>query len=246
MKTAFVTGATSGIGAACARAFVKEGWQVVATGRRLERLQELQRELGEDNLYPCAFDLSDDAAREAALASIPEKFRSIDCLVNNAGLSLGKGPVQDGDLNKWRVMIDTNIVAMLALTRHFLPTLIENKGILINISSAAANLPYANGNVYGASKAFVSRFSQGLRCDLHGTGVRVTVLEPGAVETEFYYVASEGDENAARKAYENTDPMTPEDMANAILWIANQPPRVNIERMLMVNTSMSYAGFRSK
>ena len=187
-KTALITGATSGIGEAAARAFAAAGWRVIATGRRAERLKALVDAIGADKVHPAAFDVADEAARDAALAALPNGFRGIDLLINNAGLALGRNPAQAADLAQWKTMIDTNVTALASLTHKLLPGLIARRGAIINLSSVAANYPYAGGNVYAGTKAFVKEFSLGLRSDLHGTGVRVTSIEPGMVETEFTLV----------------------------------------------------------
>ena len=189
-KTALITGATSGIGEAAARAFAAAGWRVIATGRRAERLKALVAAVGADKVHPAAFDVCDETARDAALAQLPNGFRGIDLLINNAGLALGRNPAQTADLAQWKTMIDTNVTALASLTHKLLPGLIARRGAIINVSSVAASYPYAGGNVYGGSKAFVKEFSLGLRSDLHGTGVRVTSIEPGMVETEFMVVRS--------------------------------------------------------
>ena len=242
-QTAFITGATSGFGRAAARRFIAAGWQVVATGRRAERLQQLRDELGEA-LHPACFDIRDEAAMRAALEALPERFRGIDLLVNNAGLAQGTRPAQDALLSDWRTMIDTNITALVTLTHALLPTLIERRGAIINISSTAATYPYAGGNTYGGSKAFVSQFSLGLRADLHGTGVRVTTLEPGMAETEFTLVRTHGDVAASDALYGGAEPMTAEDIADTLFWIATLPPHLNVNRLELMPTRQSFAGFQ--
>ena len=242
-KTALITGATSGFGRAAARRFIAEGWQVIATGRREDRLQQLRDELG-DGLHPARFDIRDEAAMRAALAALPERFRSIDLLVNNAGLAQGTKPAQDALLSDWRTMIDTNITALVTLTHALLPTLIERRGAIINISSTAATYPYSGGNAYGGSKAFVSQFSLGLRADLHGTGVRVTALEPGMAETEFTLVRTHGDAAASDALYNGVEPMTAEDVADTIFWVATLPPHLNVNRLELMPTRQSFAGFQ--
>ena len=242
-KTALITGATSGFGRAAARRFIAEGWQVIATGRREDRLQQLRDELG-DALHPARFDIRDEAAMRAALAALPERFRSIDLLLNNAGLAQGTKPAQDALLSDWRTMIDTNITALVTLTHALLPTLIERRGAIINISSTAATYPYSGGNAYGGSKAFVSQFSLGLRADLHGTGVRVTALEPGMAETEFTLVRTHGDAAASDALYNSAEPMTAEDIADTIFWVATLPPHLNVNRLEMMPTRQSFAGFQ--
>ena len=243
-KTALITGATSGFGAATTRRFVSAGWRVVATGRRNERLQALADALGADRVHAAAFDIRDDTAMRAALDAIPDGFRGIDLLVNNAGLALGTAPAQGADPAQWRQMIDTNITALVTLTHRLLPTLIERRGAIVNISSTAATYPYSGGNVYGATKAFVSQFSLGLRSDLHGTGVRVTALEPGMAETEFTLVRTSGDQAASDRLYAGAQPMTDDDIAETIWWIANLPPHVNVNRMELMPVSQSFAGFQ--
>jgi serine 3-dehydrogenase len=243
-RTAFITGATSGFGRAAARRFARAGWRVVATGRRAERLQTLVAELGAGHVHAACFDIRDEIALHAALDALPEAFRGVDLLVNNAGLALGTRPAPQASLDDWRTMIDTNIRALVTLTHALLPVLIERRGAIINISSTAATYPYPGGNVYGGSKAFVSQFSLGLRADLHGTGVRVTALEPGMAETEFTLVRTHGDDAASEALYRGAQPMTAEDIAETIFWIATLPPHLNINRLELMPTSQSFAGFR--
>ena len=243
-RTALITGATSGFGAAAVRQFVAAGWQVIATGRRAERLDALVTELGADKVHPACFDIRDAKAMEAALSALPPAFAGIDLLVNNAGLAQGTAPAQRADLEDWRTMIDTNITALVTLTHALLPTLIERKGAIINVSSTAANYPYTGGNVYGGSKAFVSQFSLNLRADLHGTGVRVTALEPGMAETEFTLVRTHGDQGASDALYAGVEAMTAEDIADTIFWIANLPPHLNVNRLELMPTRQSFAGFQ--
>ncbi len=241
MKTVLVTGATSGIGEACARAFAGAGWRVIGTGRRVERLEALKGALG-DAFHPCAYDVRDEAARDGALAALPQEFRAIDCLVNNAGLALGTQKAQEADLNAWRTMIDTNVTALASLTHKLLPGLIERKGAVIMISSVAATYPYSGGNVYGGTKAFVRQFALGLRSDLAGTGVRVCSIEPGMVETEFTLVRT-GSQEASDKMYGGAHPMTAEDIAQTVLWVASLPPHLNINSLELMPVSQSFAGF---
>lgn len=242
-KTAFITGASSGFGRATARRFAADGWNLVVAGRREERLQALHEELG-DHVLPLAFDIRDETALRAAIASIPAPFRGIDLLVNNAGLALGTAPAQRADLAQWRQMIDTNVTALATLTHALLPTLIERRGAIVNVSSIAATYPYTGGNVYGATKAFVSQFSLGLRSDLHGTGVRVTSIEPGLAETEFTLVRTGGDQAASDGLYRGADPITDADIADTIWWVANLPPHLNINRLEVMPVGQSFAGFQ--
>jgi serine 3-dehydrogenase len=244
IKTAFVTGATSGFGRATVRRFAEAGWRVVATGRRVDRLQALVDEIGARHVHAAAFDIRDADAMQAALEALPEGFRAIDLLVNNAGLAKGTAPAQEASLDDWRTMIDTNITALVTLTRRLLPSLIERRGVIVNVSSTAATYPYPGGNVYGGSKAFVSQFSLGLRADLHGTGVRVTTLEPGMAETEFTLVRTHGDQAASDALYTGAQPMTADDIADTIFWLANLPVHLNVNRLEIMPVSQSFAGFR--
>jgi len=241
--TILITGATAGIGAAAARRFVAAGWKVVVTGRRAARLDALVAELGADKAYAASFDMRDEAAIDTALAALPPAFADIDLLINNAGLALGTAPAQQANLDQWRQMIDTNITSLAAITYKLLPRLIERKGAIINISSVAATYPYAGGNVYGGTKAFVAQFSLGLRSDLHGTGVRVTSIEPGMVETEFTLVRT-GSQEASDSFYGTAHALTAEDIAETLLWVASQPPHINLNRIELMPITQSFAGFQ--
>ena len=243
MKTAIVTGATSGIGAATTRALAGAGWQVIVTGRRAERLAPLIEEFG-DLIHAAVFDVRDEAALNASLDALPDRFRGIDLLVNNAGLALGTKAAQTADLDQWRTMIDTNVTALVTITHRLLPGLIERRGGIVNIASVAGSYPYPGGNVYGGTKAFVKQFTLNLRSDLHGTGVRVSSIEPGMVETEFTLVRTGGDQGASDTLYGGADPMTAEDIAATVLWIATLPPHLNINRLELMPVSQSFAGFQ--
>ena len=243
-KTALITGATSGIGEAAARAFAAAGWRVVATGRRADRLDALVKVLGADRVHPAPFDVCDEPARDAALAALPPAFADVDLLVNNAGLALGTKPAQQADVAQWKRMIDTNVTALASLTHKLLPGLIARRGAIINLSSVAATYPYAGGNVYGGTKAFVEQFSLGLRCDLAGTGVRVTSVNPGMVETEFTLVRTNGDQSAHDALYGGATPMTAADLAAALLWVSDLPPHLNVNVLELMPTSQSFAGFQ--
>lgn len=243
MKTAFVTGATAGIGLATVRTLVGAGWRCVATGRRQERLAALVEELGADKVHTACFDVRDVAALDTALGSLPEGFRDIDLLVNNAGLAQGLSAAQNANLDDWQTMIDTNITAMVVLTRKLLPGLIERKGAIIAIGSVAGSYLYPGGNVYAGSKAFVNHFTLALRADLHGTGVRVTSIEPGMVETEFTVVRT-GSQQASDDLYRGVNPMTGQDIADTIAWIAALPPHLNINRLELMPVNQDFAGFR--
>ncbi|MGC4252375.1 MAG: SDR family NAD(P)-dependent oxidoreductase [Sphingobium sp.] len=240
---AFITGATAGIGAASARRFVSAGWKVIVTGRRVERLEALVAELGTDKVHAIGFDMRDDAAIDRAISSLPPEFANIDLLINNAGLALGTAPAQQADLVQWRQMIDTNVTGLVTITHKLLPTLIARKGGIINLSSVAATYPYPGGNVYGGTKAFVRQFSLGLRSDLHGTGVRVTSIEPGMVETEFTLVRT-GSQAASDNLYGGATPMTGEDIADTLLWVASQPAHLNFNTIELMPVSQSFAGFQ--
>ena len=243
-KTVLITGATSGIGAASVQRFAAEGWQVVATGRREDRLRALLDAVPPAKLHILPFDIRDAKARDNAIASLPAAFRDIDLLINNAGLALGTQPADKADVGEWRTMIDTNIVALVEMTHRLLPTLIRRRGAIINLSSVAANYPYAGGNVYGGSKAFVRQFSLGLRSDLHGKGVRVTSLEPGMVESEFTLVRTGGSQEASDTLYAGSHPMKPEDIAGTLFWVATLPPHLNVNSLELMPVSQSFAGFQ--
>jgi serine 3-dehydrogenase len=241
-KTILITGATAGIGAASARRFAQAGWQVIGTGRRRERLDALAEELGA-SFHPLTLDMTDIDAIPAAIDGLPSEFANIDCLLNNAGLAPPMAPAQEADLASWRHVIDTNITGLVALTHRLLPGLIERKGAILNLSSVAANYPYRGGALYGGTKAFVSQFSLDLRCDLHGTGVRVTALEPGMIETEFTLVRTGGDQAASDALYKDMNPMTAEDLADTLFWVATLPPHININTLELMPVSQSFAGF---
>jgi serine 3-dehydrogenase len=237
-RTIFITGATAGIGRAAARLFAGDGWHVIAAGRRRERLDALAAELG-DCVTPLALDMRDRAAIEAAAAEAGE----IDLLLNNAGLAPPMAPLQDSEFDALATAIETNVTGLVALTRALLAGIINRKGMVINLSSVAATYPYRGGAVYGGSKAFVRQFSLDLRCDLHGSGVRVTSIEPGMVETEFTLVRTGGDQAASDALYAGMDPMTAEDIAATIHWVATLPPHVNINTIELMPVSQSFAGF---
>jgi serine 3-dehydrogenase len=242
-RTAFITGGSAGIGAAAVHAFAAAGWRVVTTGRRADRLHKLTEALGADTVHTLAFDIRDKAALENAIAGLPANFADIDLLINNAGLALGTSPADSAKLDDWQTMIDTNISALVTVTRLLLPGIVARKGAIINLSSVAATYPYAGGNVYGGTKAFVRQFSLGLRADLHGKGVRVTSIEPGMVETEFTTVRTGGDQAASDKLYGGVNPMTAEDIAATMLWVAEQPKHLNINTLELMPVNQSFAGF---
>lgn len=242
MKTALVTGATAGFGLAICKTLIQNGYKVIGTGRRAERLAALQAELGE-NFLPLAFDVSDVAQTEAALKSRPAGWQAVDVLVNNAGLALGLEPAHKVELADWMQMIDTNIKGLVSVTRLILPEMVErNTGHVINLGSIAGNYPYPGGNVYGGTKAFVKQFSLNLRADLAGTKVRVSNVEPGLCGgTEFSNVRFKGDDEKAAKLYENVDYVSPQDIANIVLWLNQQPEHVNINRIEVMPTAQTFA-----
>lgn len=239
----FVTGATAGFGTAITRKFIQAGHRVIASGRRQDRLEALKAELGE-SVHTVTFDVCDRQSVESAIAALPADWCHVDVLVNNAGLALGLEPAYNTQLDDWETMIDTNNKGLVYMTRTLLPEMVKrNQGHVINIGSTAGNWPYAGGNVYGATKAFVRQFSLGLRADLFGTQVRVTNIEPGLVGgTEFSSVRFKGNEDKVSKTYDNTQPLTAEDVAEAVYWVATLPAHVNINTLEMMPVSQSYAG----
>ncbi len=243
-KTVLITGATAGFGAAAARLFVNSGWKAILIGRRADRIAAMVEELGAESAYGAAFDIRDSEAMEAALDALPADFAAPDLLINNAGLALGTAPAFKADLNQWRQMVDTNITGLMTITHKLLPALIERRGAIINISSVAATYPYPGGNTYGGTKAFVRQFSLGLRSDLHGTGVRVTSIEPGMAETEFTLVRTGGNQDASDALYRGAQPMTAEDIAATLFWVATLPPHININSLELMPVSQSWAGFQ--
>lgn len=238
-KTVMVTGATSGIGRSCALKFGEAGYRVIITGRREERLRELAGELdrlGAENLI-LLFDVRDRKACEAAVASIPEEWKEIDVLVNNAGLALGLEPEYEGDFTDWDTMIDTNIKGLLTMTRLIVPGMVaRDKGHVINIGSVAGDAAYAGGNVYCATKAAVKTLSDGLRIDLAPTSVRVTNIKPGLVETNFSETRFHGDTERAENVYKGIKPLTGDDIADVAVYAAQAPAHVQIAEVLVLAT----------
>ena len=241
MKTILITGATSGFGRAAARKFANGGWRVIGTGRRGDRLRTLSEEFGE-NFLPLEVDMRDRTAVEG-LAGLSPPWGDIDLLLNNAGLAPPTTPLPDTDWDRLQEVIDTNVSGLVALTRALLPRLIERKGLIINLSSVAGTYPYKGGAVYAGTKAFVRQFSLDLRCDLAGTGVRVTSVEPGMAETEFTLVRTGGDQAASDALYSGADPMTADDHAELFWWLANLPPHLNINTIELMPVTQSWAGF---
>jgi 3-hydroxy acid dehydrogenase/malonic semialdehyde reductase len=244
MKTILVTGATAGFGAAFARRFVRDGHRVIATGRRVERLKALAEELG-PALFAAPLDMTDTKAIAEFLPSLPEDWRRIDVLVNNAGLALGLGPAWESSLEDWDRMISTNVTGLVHLTRAVLPQMVErNDGLILNLGSVAGDYAYPGGHVYGGTKAFVLQFSLNLRSDLAGLNVRVTNIEPGMVTgSEFSKVRFGGDETKAATVYAGTQSLTPADIAETAAWLVSLPPHVNIDRIELMPTCQAGGGF---
>ncbi|MFC3608240.1 SDR family NAD(P)-dependent oxidoreductase [Stutzerimonas tarimensis] len=243
-KIAFITGATSGFGRAAARRFAEAGWSLVLTGRRTERLEALQGELGVPT-HIVTLDVRDADAVKQAVAELPEPFRAVTCLVNNAGLALAPEKAQDVDLADWHTMIDTNCTGLVNVTHALINSLIAigQGASIVNIGSVAGSWPYPGSHVYGATKAFVRQFSLSLRCDLLGTGVRVTDIEPGMAETEFTLVRTKGNQAASDALYGSTTPLTAEDIAEQIFYVATLPAHININRLEIMPTRQAWAGF---
>jgi 3-hydroxy acid dehydrogenase/malonic semialdehyde reductase len=237
-----VTGATAGFGAAIARRFAAEGHKIVAAGRRRERLDALAAEFGENIIYPLVLDVRDRSAVRAAIAGLPADFADIDLLVNNAGLAVGLEPAQEADLDSWDAMVDTNVKGLMYVTRAVLPGMVaRNRGHVVNLGSIAATYPYPGGNVYGATKAFVRQFSLNLRADLLGTKIRVTDIEPGLVGGTEFSAVRFGDAQKAAKLYEGANALTPDDIAEAVHWVATLPPRVNVNAIEMMPVTQAFA-----
>ncbi|RLM23432.1 NAD(P)-dependent oxidoreductase [Brenneria alni] len=242
----FITGATSGFGHAAARHFAANGWSLILTGRRETRLKALSDELsGRVPVYYSALDVRDAQAVKQLVEALPAEFKAVKTLVNNAGLALAPNPSQSVALEDWHTMIDTNITGLVNVTHALLPTLIATgKGAsIINIGSIAGQWPYPGSHVYGASKAFVKQFSYNLRCDLQGTGVRVTDLAPGIAETEFTLVRTKGDQAASDQLYRGTTPLTAEDIAGQIYLIATLPDHMNINRIEVMPVRQAWSPF---
>ena len=241
-KIALVTGATAGFGNAICRTLLKAGYLVIGTGRRQERLAQLEQEYG-NKFFPLAFDISDRHATEKALKTLPAELQASDLLVNNAGLALGLESADKANLDDWEKMIDTNVKGLVTMTRLVLPQMVaRNQGHIINLGSIAGSYAYPGGNVYGGTKAFVKQFSLNLRADLAGTNVRVSNVEPGLCGgTEFSNVRFKGDDARADKVYENVQYVTPQDIANIVLWLNQQPEHVNINRIEVMPTAQTFA-----
>lgn len=245
-STVFITGASSGFGEACARRFAQAGWKLVITGRRTDRLDALAAELASTTeVLALTLDVRDRTAMQAAIDALPDGFAKLRGLINNAGLALGIEPAQRCSLDDWDTMVDTNVKGLMYATRMLLPRLIAHGAgaSIVNIGSVAGRWPYPGGNVYGATKAFVRQLSLNLRCDLAGTGVRVSDLEPGLCESEFSLVRFRGDQARYDATYAGADPVQPQDIAETVLWLMNQPAHININTLEIMPVSQSWAGF---
>ncbi len=243
-KTAFITGATSGFGRACAEIFAENGWNLVLSGRREERLRKFCDQHWEVNVHTVVCDVRNRREVEAMVSGLPDTHNEIDLLLNNAGLALGMKPAQNADLDDWETMVDTNIKGLMYVTRALLPAMVSRgRGHIVNIGSIAGSWPYPGGNTYGATKAFVEQFSNNLRADLHGTGIRVSNVEPGLAESEFSVVRFHGDREKADAVYDGTEPLTPRDIAEIVYWLSQRPPHVNINRVEVMPVCQSWAPF---
>lgn len=238
-KTALITGATSGIGKAIARFLFSKGYQIIACGRRLDRLQELQEEFG-DRVHTLEFDVRDREDVFSAVSSLPSSFNRVDVLINNAGNAHGLDPIQSGNPDDWDAMLDINVKGLLYMTKAVLPILLKSDNPhILNIGSTAGKEVYPGGNVYCASKHAVDALNTGIRMDLNGTGVRVGTIHPGLVETEFSMVRFKGDQDRASKVYKGYTPLTPEDVAESVWFALNQPKHVNITEIVLMPTAQA-------
>jgi len=237
---ALITGATAGIGLATAKLLAKNGWNLILTGRRKERLEKLSENLTSTfniKVYTLSFDIRKQNEVENAIESLPEEWKKIDLLLNNAGLAVGLNSIQEGEIDDWERMIDTNIKGLLYMTRKVAPLMIENKsGHIVNMGSIAGKETYPNGNVYSATKHAVDALNKGMRIDLLPHNIKVTAINPGMVETEFSVVRFKGDEERAKKVYMGLQPLTPEDIAETIYWVVSRPAHVNINDIIIMPT----------
>ncbi len=244
-KITFITGATSGIGKACAHIFAKNNHDIIITGRRGERLNEISEEIKTKynvNVLPLVFDVRDKEAVQAAVESLPEKWKNIKILINNAGLAVGMNVIQEGVIDDWERMIDTNIKGLLYVSRNVLPLLVsQNSGHVINIGSIAGKEVYPNGNVYCATKHAVDALSKSMRIDMVKHGIKVTQIAPGAIETEFSIVRFKGDKSKADNVYKGYNPLLPEDIADVVYYTTTLPPHVNINDLVIMPTAQASA-----
>jgi|TARA_Y100000310_G_scaffold321335_1_gene378822 3-hydroxy acid dehydrogenase/malonic semialdehyde reductase len=243
--TVFVTGASSGFGEACAKRFAREGRRLVVSARRTDRLKRLAEELSATTeVFPLALDVRDRQAVGQVVGQLPENFRDVDVLINNAGLALGLGSADVVDLDDWDTMVDTNIKGLMYCTRAILPLMVSaGGGHIVNLGSVAASWPYPGGNAYGGSKAFVQQFSRNLRSDLLGKNIRVTNVEPGMSETEFSLVRFGGDSERASQVYEGTQPLSGDDVAEIIYWVTSLPQHINVNNLEVMPTCQAWGPF---
>lgn len=245
-KIALVTGATAGIGEATASKLAGEGYNIIITGRRKERLKKLAEKIKLScnvEVITLNFDIRNKAEVDAAIDQLPEGWRSIDLLINNAGLAAGLSHIQEGSCNDWDQMIDTNIKGLLYISRKIMPEMVHNKsGHIINVSSVAGKEVYEKGNVYCATKHAVEALTKGMRIDMLPHGIKVSSVSPGLVETEFSLVRFKGDESRAGAVYKGLEPLRAEDIAETIVWVANRPPHVNINDVLITPTAQANSG----
>lgn len=243
-QIALVTGASAGFGKAIAKSLIEAGYIVIGAARRKQRLSELKNQLGE-NFQPLVMDVTDYGNIDQGVDWIIDKFNQIDLLVNNAGLALGVAPAHETKLADWDQMINTNILGLTHLVHKVLPNMVaKNSGHIINIGSTAGSYPYPGGNVYGATKAFVRHLSLNLRADLYGTKVRVTNIEPGLCGGTGFSLVRLGDQDKAAAVYDGAEPLTPQDIADTVIWVANRPARVNINTIEIMPVTQSFAGLR--
>lgn len=244
-RTALITGSTSGIGAATAEILAKNGFRLVITGRRSDRLMEFREKLESEfnaEVHALNFDIRNNDETQAAIASLPETFARIDVLINNAGLAAGLSTLQEGSVEDWEQMIDTNIKGLLYITRLISPDMVKRKsGHIVNISSIAGRETYPMGNVYCATKYAVEALTKGMRIDMLPYGIKVSSVSPGAVNTEFSIVRFKGDDKRARSIYNGFTPLVAEDIAETILFVLTRPPHVNIDDILVMPTAQAYS-----
>ena len=239
-----ITGATSGIGKSCAELFSKKGHKLVLIGRRKDKLMNLSKKIGLKKSFPIILDVRDKNKALKIIDDIPKEFKTIDILINNAGLAWGLEPAHEINIEKWETMIDTNCKGLVYMTRAILPGMIQNnKGHIVNIGSVAGSYPYPGGNVYGATKAFVKQFSLGLKSDLLGTKVKITNIEPGMANTEFSEVRFSGNKKKANKVYEKMTPLKGLDIANVVFWSISQPAHVNVNRIEIMPVQQGFNFF---
>src|ERR1700749_3750524 len=244
-KTALITGATSGIGEACAHLFAREGYKLILTGRRMDRLEKVAKKVNSKHSVEVAyydFDVRDREATLKTLDGLPKEWKKVDVLINNAGLSRGLDPINEGSFEDWDTMIDTNVKGLLNVTKVVSGWMVERgSGHIINLGSIAGKEVYASGNVYCASKFAVDALNRGMRIDLAPHGIRVTAIHPGAVETEFSEVRFKGDKERAKKVYEGFDPLVAEDIAETIWFVVSRPAHVNINELTVMPTAQATA-----